>query len=37
MNPHTYGHLMFEKEAKPIQWKKYNFQQMVLVQLEVIM
>jgi hypothetical protein len=22
MNPHTYGHLIFEKEAKTIQWKK---------------
>jgi hypothetical protein len=21
-NPHTYGHLTFEKEAKTIQWKK---------------
>jgi hypothetical protein len=22
MNPHTYGHLMFDKEDKTIQWKK---------------
>jgi hypothetical protein len=22
MNPHTYGHLMFDKGAKTIQWKK---------------
>jgi hypothetical protein len=22
MNPHTYGHLIFEKGAKTIQWKK---------------
>jgi hypothetical protein len=22
MNPHTYDHLTFEKEAKTIQWKK---------------
>jgi hypothetical protein len=22
MNPHTYGHLKFDKEAKTIQWKK---------------
>jgi hypothetical protein len=22
MNPHTYGHLIFDKEAKTIQWKK---------------
>jgi hypothetical protein len=24
MNPHTYGHLIFEKGAKTIQWKKDN-------------
>jgi hypothetical protein len=22
MNPHTYGHLIFDKRAKTIQWKK---------------
>jgi hypothetical protein len=22
MNPHTYGHLIFDKEAKIIQWEK---------------
>ena len=22
INPHTYGHLIFDKEAKTIQWKK---------------
>jgi hypothetical protein len=22
MNPHTYGHLIFDKGAKTIQWKK---------------
>jgi hypothetical protein len=22
MNPHTYGHLIFDKEVKTIQWKK---------------
>jgi hypothetical protein len=22
MNPYTYGHLIFDKEAKTIQWKK---------------
>jgi hypothetical protein len=22
MNPHTYGHLIFDKGAKNIQWKK---------------
>ena len=25
MNPHTYGHLIFDKEAKTIQWKKTAF------------
>jgi hypothetical protein len=31
MSPHTYGHLVFDKEAKTIQWKKrQHFQQMVL-------
>jgi hypothetical protein len=24
MNPHTYGHLIFDKGAKTIQWKKYS-------------
>ena len=24
MNPHTYGHLIFDKGAKTIQWKKGN-------------
>jgi hypothetical protein len=38
MNPHTYGHLIFDKGAKTIQWKKrQHFQQMVLVQLVVSM
>jgi hypothetical protein len=38
MNPHTYGHLIFAKGAKTIQWKKrQHFQQMVLAQLAVIM
>jgi hypothetical protein len=37
-NPHTYGHLIFAKGAKTIQWKKDSiFQQMVLAQLTVIM
>jgi hypothetical protein len=22
MNPHTYGHLIFDKEVKTIQWKE---------------
>jgi hypothetical protein len=25
MNPHTYGHLIFDKEAKTTQWKKTAF------------
>jgi hypothetical protein len=25
MNPHTYGHLLFDKGAKTIQWKKTAF------------
>ena len=38
MNPHTYGHLIFDKESKTIQWeKKQHFQQVVLVQLEISM
>jgi hypothetical protein len=38
MNPHTYGHLIFDEVVKTIQWKKRQcFQQMVLAQLEVIM
>ena len=30
-NPHTYAHLIFDKGAKTIQWKKEHFKQMVLV------
>jgi hypothetical protein len=38
MNPHTYRHLIFDKGAKTIKWKKrQHFQQMVLAQLAVIM
>jgi hypothetical protein len=33
INPHTYGHLIFDKRAKTIQWKRQHFQQMVLAQL----
>jgi hypothetical protein len=37
MNPHTYGHLFFDKEAKSIQWKKQTaFSTNVLAQLAVI-
>jgi hypothetical protein len=37
MNPHTYGHLIFDIGAKTIQWeKRQHFQQMVLSQLVVI-
>jgi hypothetical protein len=38
VNPHTYGHLMFDKGAKnhPIE-KRQQFQQMVLAQLVVSM
>jgi hypothetical protein len=32
IKPHTYGHLIFDKDAKNIQWKKRkHLQQMVLV------
>jgi hypothetical protein len=35
---HTYGHLIFDKGTKTIQWKKrQHFPQMVLAQLAVIM
>jgi hypothetical protein len=38
MNLHTYGHLIFDKGAKTIQWeKRQHFQQMVLAQLVIIM
>jgi hypothetical protein len=39
MNPHTYGHLIFDKGAKTIQYKKKRqpFQQIVLAQLAVSM
>jgi hypothetical protein len=38
MNPHTYGHLIFDKGAKTIHWKKrQHFQQMMLAQLVVSM
>jgi hypothetical protein len=36
INPHTLGHLIFDKGAKIIQGKNI-FQQMMLVQLEVNM
>jgi hypothetical protein len=38
VNLQTYDHLIFDKEAKTIQWKKrQHFQQMGLFQLEVNM
>jgi hypothetical protein len=38
MNPHNYGHLIFDKVTKTFHWKKDRiFQQIVLVQLAVIM
>jgi hypothetical protein len=38
MNPYTYGHLIFDKGAKTIQWKKDTiFNVMVLAQVRVIM
>jgi hypothetical protein len=38
MNLQRYGHLIFDKGDKTIQWKKrQHFQQMVLKQLEIIM
>jgi hypothetical protein len=38
MNPHTYGHLIFDKGSKTIQCKKRLYlQQMVLAQLVVSM
>jgi hypothetical protein len=37
MNAQTYGHLIFDKRSKTIQWKKEHFQQMVLFQLMVSM
>ena len=31
INSHTYGHLIFDKGGKNIQWKKHNlFKQVVL-------
>ena len=37
MNPHTYGHLIFEREQNHPVEKRQHFQQMVLAQLVVIM
>jgi hypothetical protein len=37
-NPHTYGHLIFDKGTKTILWyKRQHFQQTVFVQLSVSM
>jgi hypothetical protein len=35
MNPLTYGHFIFDKGAKIIEWGKKIFLQTVLVQLAV--
>jgi hypothetical protein len=38
MNPLPHGHLIFDKEAKTIQWKKrQHFQKMLLFHLVVYM
>ena len=37
MIPHAYGHLIFDKGIKSLQWKKEHFQQIVLIQLAVNM
>ena len=37
MNQHTFSHLVFDKGAKTIQWKKTAFSKMMLVQTAVLM
>ena len=37
MNLHTYGHLIFDKGTKTIQWEKDSILKMVLIQLVVSM
>jgi hypothetical protein len=37
MNPHTYGHLIFDRELKPSSGENTAFSKMVLAQLEVFM
>ena len=34
INQHTYGHLIYDKEGKNIQWRKESFQQVVLGKLD---
>lgn len=31
LNPHAYGYIIFDKEAKNIKWQKKHLQQMVPV------
>jgi hypothetical protein len=35
MNPHTYGHLIFDKVLKPSLERRQHFQQMMLAKLMV--
>jgi hypothetical protein len=37
MNPHYYGHLIFDKGARMIPWEKDNIFNFVLAQLAVMM
>jgi hypothetical protein len=37
INSHTCGHMIFDKEAKTIQWKNTAYSKMVLAQVVVYM